>query len=146
MKYLIPISIQIPLSIWLTHLWQQCDAASLAMLSFRRVSHSSWQNLSRQFKLNEQSHFRSLQRCSTGFRSRLAGPLQDFHTKAIFKSQACVFLGVHFGFLSYWNVNRLPPAWDPEHVGECILYWLVSQIAEKYPHSIMLTPPLEGWI
>ena len=87
------------------------DATSLAHLYLEIFSHSSLQILSNSVRLDGECRytaiFRSLQRCSIGFKSGLwLGNSRTFRDLSI--SHSCVVLAVCLGLLSCWKVNLHP--------------------------------------
>ncbi len=87
------------------------DATSFAHLDWGIFCHSSLQILSSSVRLDGDLRwtaiFRSLQRCSIGFKSGLwLGHSRTF--TELSSSHSCVALAVYLGSLSCWKVNLLP--------------------------------------
>ncbi len=84
------------------------------------LCHSSLQILSSSVRLDGKrwwtAIFRSLQRCSIGFKSGLCWAIQE-QSQSCCDSHSFVILAVCLGSLSCWKVN-LRPVWGPEHSGE----------------------------
>ncbi len=132
------------------------DATSFSHLDLGILCHSSLQILSSSVRLDGKrwwtAIFRSLQRCSIGFKSGLWLGHSRTVTELLW-SHSFVILAVCLGSLSCWKVN-LRPVWGPEHSGEGFrpgypCTWPHSSFprlqpvvlvpaAEKHPHSMML--------
>src|SRR4029434_6243326 len=87
------------------------DATTFSRLDLGILCHSSLQILSSSVRLNGErwwtAIFRSLQRCSIGFRSGLRLGQSRMVTD-LFRSHSFVILAVCFGSLSCWKVNLRP--------------------------------------
>ncbi len=135
------------------------DATSLAHLFLGSFSHSSLQDLSSSIRLDGERRctaiFRSLQRCSIGFKSGLwLGHSRTFTELSC--SHSFVILAVCLASLPYWKVNLRPSLrsralWSrfssrmslyiAAFIFPSILTSLPVPAAEKHPHSMMLPPP-----
>ncbi len=134
------------------------DATSFAHLDWGIFWHSSLQILSSSVRLDWERRwtaiFRSLQRCSIGFKSGLwLGPSRTF--KVLPLSHHCVALAVCLGSLSCWKVNLQPSlrSWalwnwfslrislyfDPFSFPSTLTN-LPVPATEKQPHSMRLLP------
>ena len=99
--------------------------------------------------------FRSLQRCSIGFKSGFwLGHSRTF--RDLSQSHSCIILAVCLGSLSCWKVNLHPSlrSWElwsrlssrislyfAPFIFPLILTILSVPASEKHPHSMMLPPP-----
>ncbi len=134
------------------------DATSFSHLDLGILCHSSLQIFSSSVRLDGKrwwtAIFRSLQRCSIGFKSGLWLGHSRTVTELLW-SHSFVILAVCLGSLSCWKVT-FGPVWGPEHSGEgfrpgypCTWDIIFPSIAtsrpvpaaEKHPHSMMLPPP-----
>ena len=152
------------LSTLLKHLWQRLQPGVflgmtlhtiLAHLYLWRFSHSFLQILSNSVWFDMERHctaiFRSLKRCSNGFKSKLClGHSRTF--RDLSQSHYCVVLAVCLGLLFCWKMNRHLSLNTLEQVFitdvsllcsfPSILTSLPVPVAEKHPHSMMLPSPL----
>ncbi len=135
------------------------DATSLAHLFLGSSSHSSLQDLSSSIRSDGERRctaiFRSLQRCSIGFKSGLwLGHSRTFTELSC--SHSFVILAVCLGSLSCWKMNLHPSLrsralWSrfssrmslyiAAFIFPSILTSLPVPAAEKHPHSMMLPRP-----
>ena len=113
------------------------DATSFSHLDLGILCHSSLQILSSSVRLAGErwwtAIFRSLQRCSIGFRSGLWLGQSRMVTE-LFRSHSFVILAVCLGSLSCWKVNPFGPVWGPEHSGRGFLPGYLC----TWPHSSFL--------
>ena len=135
------------------------DATSFSHLDLGILCHSSLQILSSSVRLDGEhwwtAIFRSLQRCSIGFRSGLWLGQSRMVTE-LFRSHSFVILAVCLGSLSCWKVNLQPSLrsralWKrfSSRISLYLAAFIVPSIAtsgpvpaaEKHPHSMMLPPP-----
>ena len=134
------------------------DATILAQLYLGSFAHSSLRHLSSSIRLDGKRRctaiFRSLQRCSIGFKSGLwLGHSRTF--TQLSWSHSFDILAVCLGSLSCWKINRSPSLrsralWSrlssrmSLYIAAFIFPSLTSlpvPAAEKHPHSMMLPPP-----
>ncbi len=135
------------------------DATSFSHLDLGILCHSSLQILSSSVRLDGKrwwtAIFRSLQRCSIGFKSGLWLGHSRTVTELLW-SHSFVILAVCLGSLSCWKVNLWPSlrSWALwRRFSSRISLYLATFIfpsiatsrpvpaAEKHPHSMMLPPP-----
>ncbi len=135
------------------------DATSFSHLDLGILCHSSLQILSSSVRLDGKrwwtAIFRSLQRCSIGFKSGLWLGHSRTVTELLW-SHSFVILAVCLGSLSCWKVNLRPSlrSWALwRRFSSRISLYLAAFIfpsiatsrpvpaAEKHPHSMMLPPP-----
>ncbi len=135
------------------------DATSFSHLDLGILCHSSLQILSSSVRLDGKrwwtAIFRSLQRCSIGFKSGLWLGHSRTVTELLW-SHSFVILAVCLGSLSCWKVNLRPSlrSWALwRRFSSRISLYLTAFIfpsiatsrpvpaAEKHPHSMMLPPP-----
>ncbi len=135
------------------------DATSFSHLDLGILCHSSLQILSSSVRLDGKrwwtAIFRSLQRCSIGFKSGLWLGHSRTVTELLW-SHSFVILAVCLGSLSCWKVNLWPSmrSWALwRRFSSRISLYLAAFIfpsiatsrpvpaAEKHPHSMMLPPP-----
>ncbi len=130
------------------------DATSFSHLDLGILCHSSLQILSSSVRLDGKrwwtAIFRSLQRCSIGFKSGLWLGHSRTVTELLW-SHSFVILAVCLGSLSCWKVNLRPSlrSWALwRRFSSRISLYLPSiatsrpvPAAEKHPHSMMLPPP-----
>ncbi len=135
------------------------DATSFSHLDLGILCHSSLQILSSSVRLDGKrwwtAIFRSLQRCSIGFKSGLCLGHSRTVTELLW-SHSFVILAVCLGSLSCWKVNLRPSlrSWALwRRFSSRISLYLAAFIfpsiatsrpvpaAEKHPHSMMLPPP-----
>ncbi len=135
------------------------DATTFSHLDLGILCHSSLQILSSSVRLDGKrwwtAIFRSLQRCSIGFKSGLWLGHSRTVTELLW-SHSFVILAVCLGSLSCWKVNLRPSlrSWALwRRFSSRISLYLASFIfpsiatsrpvhaAEKHPHSMMLPPP-----
>ncbi len=135
------------------------DATSFSHLDLGILCHSSLQILSSSVRLDVKrwwtAIFRSLQRCSIGFKSGLWLGHSRTVTELLW-SHSFVILAVCLGSLSCWKVNLRPSlrSWALwRRFSSRISLYLAAFIfpsiatsrpvpaAEKHPHSMMLPPP-----
>ncbi len=114
------------------------DATSFSHLDLGILCHSSLQILSSSVRLDGKrwwtAIFRSLQRCSIGFKSGLWLGHSRTVTELLW-SHSFVILAVCLGSLSCWKVNLRPS------LRSWALWRSPVPAAEKHPHSMMLPPP-----
>ncbi len=135
------------------------DATSFSHLDLGILCHSSLQILSSSVRLDGKrwwtAIFRSLQRCSIGFKSGLWLGHSRTVTELLW-SHSFVILAVCLGSLSCWKVNLRPSlrSWAlwrrfssrislylPAFIFPSIATSRPIPAAEKHPHSMMLPPP-----
>ncbi len=135
------------------------DATSFSHLDLGILCHSSLQIISSSVRLDGKrwwtAIFRSLQRCSIGFKSGLWLGHSRTVTELLW-SHSFVILAVCLGSLSCWKVNLRPSlrSWALwRRFSSRISLYLAAFIfpsiatrrpvpaAEKHPHSMMLPPP-----
>ncbi len=135
------------------------DATSFSHLDLGILCHSSLQILSSSVRLDGKrwwtAIFRSVQRCSIGFKSGLWLGHSRTVTELLW-SHSFVILAVCLGSLSCWKVNLRPSlrSWALwRRFSSRISLYLAAFIfpsiatsrpvpaAEKHPHSMMLAPP-----
>ncbi len=133
------------------------DATSFSHLDLGILCHSSLQILSSSVRLDGKrwwtAIFRSLQRCSIGFKSGLWLGHSRTVTELLW-SHSFVILAVCLGSLSCWKVNLRPSlrSWALwRRFSSRISLYLAAfifpsiatsrPVAEKHPHSMMLPPP-----
>ncbi len=135
------------------------DATSFSHLDLGILCHSSLQILSSSVRLDGKrwwtAIFRSLQRCSIGFKSGLWLGHSRTVTELLW-SHSFVILAVCLGSLSCWKVNLRPSlrSWAlwirfSSRISLYLAAFIFPSIAtsrpvpaaEKHPHSMMLPPP-----
>ena len=132
---------------------------NLVHLYLGSFSHSSLQIISISIRLDGDlcgtAIFRSLQRCSIGYKSRpWLGHSRTF--RDLSRSHSCIVLAVFLGLLSCWKVNLHPSLRTCSralrnslkislYFAPFIFPWIRTGLPvpalQKHPHSMMLPPP-----